>query len=213
MAFFPSFPSSGTLLSGHLNRPRLAFWEKKTTWSRNKPSTICDRAANISCVHLISGQHLPSWLMNSKALIVGLSQKVLLCLLTDSSGNPRKRRNYWNLTAIHHERYRMSVRQSLGDYKNQGSDVVRVFLFTASPFSLSLSTWWKDCAQEKANISICILAWFLAFPILLFSSISLHCSLKKTFLSFAHSLELCIQVDICFLYSFAFYLSSFLSYL
>jgi len=100
--------------------------------------------------------------MNSKALIVGLSQKVLLCLLTDSSGNPRKRRNYWNLTAIHHERYRMSVMQSLGDYENQGSDVVRIFLFTASPFSLSLSLslslYMVDCAQEKANISICILA-------------------------------------------------------
>ena len=50
----------------------------------------------------------------------------------------------------------------------------------------------------------------LVFPILLFSSISLHCSLKKSFLSPCYSLELCILLGMSF--SFAFHVSSFLSY-
>ena len=52
----------------------------------------------------------------------------------------------------------------------------------------------------------------LVFPILLFSSFSLYCLLKKTFLSLlAISLELCFQIGIFFLFSFAFHFSSFLS--
>ena len=47
---------------------------------------------------------------------------------------------------------------------------------------------------------------------LLFSSISLHCFLKKAFLiSPCYSLELCVQLGIYFPLSFAFYFSSFLS--
>jgi len=43
----------------------------------------------------------------------------------------------------------------------------------------------------------------LVFSILLFSSISLHCSLRKAFLSLpCYSLELCILMDISFLFSF-----------
>ena len=51
----------------------------------------------------------------------------------------------------------------------------------------------------------------LVFPILLFSSVSLHCSLKAFFISSCYSLELCIQLGISFLFSFAFCFSSFLS--
>ena len=54
----------------------------------------------------------------------------------------------------------------------------------------------------------------LVFLTLLFSSISLYCSLKKAlFISPCYSLELCIQIDLSFLFSFAFHFSSFLSYL
>ena len=54
----------------------------------------------------------------------------------------------------------------------------------------------------------------LVFPILLFSSISLHWSLRKDLLSLlAIFLELCIQISISFLFSFTFLSSSFLSYL
>ena len=41
----------------------------------------------------------------------------------------------------------------------------------------------------------------LVFPILLFSSIFLHRSLRKAFLSPCYSLELCIQMGISFLFS------------
>ena len=51
----------------------------------------------------------------------------------------------------------------------------------------------------------------LVFPILLFSSISLHWSLRKA-ISPCYSLELCIQMGISFLFSFAFCFSSFHSF-
>ena len=50
----------------------------------------------------------------------------------------------------------------------------------------------------------------LVFPILLFSSISLHCPLRLSYLSCC-SLEICIQMCISFLFSFAFPFSSFLN--
>ena len=54
----------------------------------------------------------------------------------------------------------------------------------------------------------------LVFPILLFPSISLHLITVEGFLiSPCYSLELCIQMGISFLFSFAFPFSSFLSYL
>jgi len=55
----------------------------------------------------------------------------------------------------------------------------------------------------------------LVFPILFFSSVSLHCSLKKAFFftSPCCSLELCIYLGISFPFSLAFCFSSFLSYL
>ena len=57
------------------------------------------------------------------------------------------------------------------------------------------------------------LFFLIVFPILLFSSTSLHCSLKKVFLSLCYSLELCIQLGISFPFLLAFCFSSFLSYL
>ena len=64
-------------------------------------------------------------------------------------------------------------------------------------------------------ISLIFLKRSLVFPILLFSSISLHWSLRKTFflISPCYSLELCIQMLISLLLSFAFRFSSFHSYL
>ena len=58
------------------------------------------------------------------------------------------------------------------------------------------------CAHLCINVPLVPLIFlkrFLVFPILLFSSISFHCSLKKAFLSPCCSLELCIQMGIPFL--------------
>ena len=54
---------------------------------------------------------------------------------------------------------------------------------------------------------------YLVFPILLFSSISLHWSMRKAFLSLLAILWDSIQMLISFLFSFAFLFSSFHSYL
>ena len=63
-------------------------------------------------------------------------------------------------------------------------------------------------------VSLIFLKISLVFPILLFSSISLHWSLRKAFLfSPCYSLELCIQMGVSFLFSFAFHFSSFFSFL
>ena len=61
-------------------------------------------------------------------------------------------------------------------------------------------------------VSLIFLKPSLVFHILLFSSISLHWSHRKAFLSLLF-LGLCIEMGISFLFSFAFYFSSFLSYL
>ena len=69
-------------------------------------------------------------------------------------------------------------------------------------------------AWNVSLISLIFLKRSLVFPILLFSSISLHWSLRKAFfISPCYSLELCIQMCISFLFSFAFQISSFHSYL
>ena len=61
-------------------------------------------------------------------------------------------------------------------------------------------------------VSLIFLKRSLVFPILLSSSISLHWSLRKDFFtSPCYSVELCIQMGISFLFSFAFHFSSFLS--
>ena len=62
-------------------------------------------------------------------------------------------------------------------------------------------------------VALIFLKRCLVFPILLLSSISLHWLLRKAFLPPCYSLELCIQMGISFLFSFAFCFSSFLSYL
>ena len=62
-------------------------------------------------------------------------------------------------------------------------------------------------------VSLIFLKRALLFPILLLSSISLHWSLRKAFFSPCYSLELYIQMGISFLFSSAFWFSSFHSYL
>ena len=80
---------------------------------------------------------------------------------------------------------------------------------SASVKSLQFSSF----AWNVSLVSPIFLKKSLAYPILLFSSISLHCSLKKAFLSLYYSLELCIQFSISLLFSFDFYFFSFLCYL
>ena len=62
-------------------------------------------------------------------------------------------------------------------------------------------------------VSLIFLKRSLVFPILLFSSISWHWSLEEGFLISPCYLELCIQMGVSFLFSFALSFSSFLSYL
>ena len=78
------------------------------------------------------------------------------------------------------------------------------FLFLIEP----IFTW------NIPLVSLIFLKRSLVFPILLFSSISLHWSLRKAFfISPCYSLDLCIQMLICILFSIAFCFSSFHSYL
>ena len=67
-------------------------------------------------------------------------------------------------------------------------------------------------AWDVPLVSLVFLKRSLVFPILLFPSISLHWSLRKAFFS-CYSSELCIQMLVSFLFSFAFRFSSFHSYL
>ena len=67
-------------------------------------------------------------------------------------------------------------------------------------------------AWKFTMVSLIFLKQSLVFPILLFSSISLHWSPRKAFWSLCYSLKLCIQMGISFLFSFAFCFS-FHSYL
>ena len=62
-------------------------------------------------------------------------------------------------------------------------------------------------------VSVIFLEKSLVFPILLFSPISLHWSLRKAFLSLLVILQNSAFTWISFLYSFSFSVSSFLSYL
>ena len=99
----------------------------------------------------------------------------------------------------------------------------RSFLYSSSVYSCHL--FLKSSASVRSTpilsfikpifawnvplLSLIFLKRSLVFPILLFSSISLHRSLRKAFLSPGYSLELCIQMGISFLFSFAFCFSSF----
>ena len=81
---------------------------------------------------------------------------------------------------------------------------------SASVRSISyLSSIEPIFAWNVPLVSLIFLKRSLVFPILLFSSISLHWSLKKAFLSLLLFLELCIQMGISFLFFFAFHFSSF----
>ena len=102
---------------------------------------------------------------------------------------------------------------------------LRPFLFSSSVYSchflissayvrslLFLSFIMPLLARNVPLITPVFLKRYLVFPILYFSFISFHCSFKKAFLSLLAILwELCIQMDISFLFSFAFCFSSFLS--
>ena len=73
------------------------------------------------------------------------------------------------------------------------------------PFIVLIFAW------NVSLVALIFLKRSLVFPILLFSSVSLHWSLRKeSFLFFpCYSLEFSIQLDIFFLFSFAFYFSFF----
>ena len=90
----------------------------------------------------------------------------------------------------------------------------KVLISSASVRSLLFLSFIEPIfAWNVPLISLIFLKRSLVFPILLFSSISLHWSLRKFPFSPCHSLELCFQMGISFLFSFVFHLSSFDSYL
>ena len=93
-----------------------------------------------------------------------------------------------------------------------------MFLYGSSGYSCHLFLMSSASARSIPFLSFIVLifAWngpwisliflkrSLVFPILLFSSISLHWSLRKAFSSPRYFLELCIQVGISFLFTFVF---------
>ena len=104
------------------------------------------------------------------------------------------------------------------------SESWRSFLYSSSMYSCHLFIVLSAFVRSIPFLSfiVPILAWniplvsliflkrFLVFPILLFSSFTLHWSLRKSFLSLHfYSLELCIQMGISFLFAFDFHFSSF----
>ena len=97
------------------------------------------------------------------------------------------------------------------------SSVYSCYLFLISSASVNsipfLSFIEPIFAWNGPLVSLIFLKRSLTFPILLFSSISLHWSLRKAFLSPCYSLKLCIQMGISFLFSFAFHFSYFHRYL
>ena len=98
------------------------------------------------------------------------------------------------------------------------SSVYSCYLFLISSASvrslLFLSFIVPICAWNVPLVSLIFLKWSLIFPILLFSSVSLHCSLHKTFLSLLSILWNSAFRFMClFLSPFAFGFSSFPSYL
>ena len=86
------------------------------------------------------------------------------------------------------------------------SDSVRFILFLY--YIVPIFAW------NILLISLILLMRLLVFPILLFPSIYLHCSLKKAFLSLLAILwNSAFRWVLSFFFSFAFSISSFLSYL
>ena len=92
------------------------------------------------------------------------------------------------------------------------SSVYSYHLFLISSASVRsvpfLSFFVPIFAWSVPLVSLIFLKRSLVFPVLLFSSISLHCSLRKTFLSFLAVLRNCIQMSVSFLFSFTSLLSS-----
>ena len=92
------------------------------------------------------------------------------------------------------------------------SSVYSYHLFLISSASVRsvpfLSFFVPIFAWSVPLVSLIFLKRSLVFPVLLFSSISLHCSLRKTFLSYLAVLRNCIQMSVSFLFSFTSLLSS-----
>ena len=97
------------------------------------------------------------------------------------------------------------------------SSVYSFHLFIISSASIRSITFLSYIvpifAWNVSFVSLSFLKRSLVFPILLFSSLSLHCSLRKVIISFLVILWNCIRMGISFLFSFAFRFPSFLSYL
>ena len=94
------------------------------------------------------------------------------------------------------------------------SSVYSCHLFLISSDSVRLIPFLSfiepNCTWSVPYVSLVYLKRSLVFPILLFSSISFHWSHGEGFLiSPCYSLELCIQMGIFFLFSFAFGVSLF----
>ena len=108
------------------------------------------------------------------------------------------------------------------DHTTMVIQVIKIFLYSSSVYSCHLflissasvrSFIVPIFAWNVPLVSLIFLKRSLVFPILLFSSISWHWSLEEGFLISPCYLELCIQMGVSFLFSFALSFSSFLSYL
>ena len=118
--------------------------------------------------------------------------------------NPRDRGAWWAAVYGVAQRWTQLKRLSSSNSFLISSASVRSILFL--PFIEPIFVW------NVPLVSLIFLKTSLVFPILLFSSIYLHWSLRKAFLSPCYSVELFIQMNISFLFSFAFSFSPFLSY-
>ena len=88
------------------------------------------------------------------------------------------------------------------------------FLISPAAFRATFSVLYCDnpCIKGSLDISS-FLEEFSSVSHSVVFHISLHCSLKKAFISPWYSLELCIQLGVSFPFSLAFHFYSFLSYL
>ena len=84
--------------------------------------------------------------------------------------------------------------------------------FSKSSLNILEAHLCAHLCMKCSLVSLIFMKRSLVFPILLFSSISLHC-LEGLLISPCWSLELCIQLGISFPFSLAIHFSSFLSYL
>ena len=144
--------------------------------------------------------------------------------------------NSITFTSIVHSRYLLHPASlhipgclALGEWSHHRSYLdLKIFLYSSSVYSCHLS--WIFSASVRSIpflffivpmfvwkvplVSLIFLKRSLVFPILLFILYFFALITEEGFLVFpCYSLELCIQMVICFLFSFAFGFSSFHSYL